>query len=76
MTGLDPDALSARAADDLEAAEGFQQPWTRDLFRKVPRHAFVPDRVWVWSKDAYRPLDRTVDPVGWANSSTTRRGPW
>ncbi|WP_405617079.1 methyltransferase domain-containing protein [Streptomyces sp. NBC_01508] len=66
MTGLDPDALSARAADDLEAAEGFQQPWTRDLFRKVPRHAFVPDRVWVWSKDAYRPLDRTVDPVGWA----------
>lgn len=66
MTGPDLDALRARAADELDAAEGFQQLWMRDLFLKVPRHAFVPDRVWVWSKEAYRPLERTGDPVGWA----------
>ncbi|WP_405798578.1 methyltransferase domain-containing protein [Streptomyces sp. NBC_01506] len=67
MTGPDLDALSARTADQLDAAEGFQQPWMRELFLKAPRHAFVPDRVWVWSTDVYRPLDRTADPVGWAH---------
>ncbi|MFC8074342.1 methyltransferase domain-containing protein [Streptomyces sp. NPDC057307] len=74
MTGPDLDALSVRTADELDAAGGFQQPWMRGLFLKVPRHAFVPDRVWVWSTDAYRPLDRTVDPVGWAQlvSDATR----
>ncbi|WP_405442553.1 methyltransferase domain-containing protein [Streptomyces niveus] len=66
MTAPDVDALRTRAADELDAAGGFQQPWMRDLFLKVPRYAFVPDRVWVWSRDAYRPLDRTGDPAGWA----------
>lgn len=74
MTAPDLDALRARAADELDAAEGFQQPWMRGLFLRVPRHAFVPERVWVWSTDAYRPLDRTVDPADWAQlvSDATR----
>lgn len=74
MTGPDLEALRARAADELDAAEGFQQPWMRGLFLKVPRYAFVPDRVWVWSRDAYRPLDRSDDPAGWAQlvSDATR----
>jgi protein-L-isoaspartate O-methyltransferase len=62
----DLDRLRAEAAAALDAADGFEQPWMRAVFLKVARHAFVPDRVWVWSTDAYQPLRRTADPVGWA----------
>lgn len=40
----------------------------RAAFVKVPRHAFVPDQVWVWAEaaPAYRLLGRAEDPDGWA----------
>ncbi|WP_037803070.1 hypothetical protein [Streptomyces sp. NRRL F-5135] len=62
------DDLRARAAAELDAADGFAEPWMRDLFVRVSRHAFVPERVWEWSVEAgsYQPLDRADDPDGWA----------
>ncbi|KIF79081.1 protein-L-isoaspartate(D-aspartate) O-methyltransferase [Streptomyces sp. 150FB] len=57
--------MRADASAALDAADGFEQPWMRALFGKVARHVFVPDRVWVWSADAYRPLLRAEAPGEW-----------
>ncbi|MEV7603204.1 methyltransferase domain-containing protein [Kitasatospora sp. NPDC089797] len=41
-------------------------PWLREAFAAVPRDAFAPDRLWRWDGWAYVPLDRALDPGGWA----------
>ncbi|MGR3934734.1 methyltransferase domain-containing protein [Streptomyces sp. BRA346] len=60
------DALRVQAAEALDGLEGFAEPWMREAFLKVPRHAFLPDTVWVWRDDAYRPLRAADDPGAWA----------
>ncbi|MFF2612846.1 protein-L-isoaspartate O-methyltransferase [Kitasatospora sp. NPDC058046] len=41
-------------------------PWLREAFAALPRDGFAPDRLWRWDGRAYAPLDRAVDPGGWA----------
>ncbi|MBD0694121.1 hypothetical protein BG452_02690 [Streptomyces sp. CBMA123] len=41
-------------------------PWLREAFAALPRDQFAPDRLWRWDGWAYAPLDRAVDPAGWA----------
>ncbi|MEV0280443.1 methyltransferase domain-containing protein [Streptomyces sp. NPDC050610] len=44
------------------------RPWLRQAFHAVPRHHFVPDRVWAPERDAdgrYPVLDRTRNPTEW-----------
>ncbi|MEU1629354.1 methyltransferase domain-containing protein [Streptomyces sp. NPDC020096] len=60
------DERRAQAADTLAGLGGFHEPWMRDAFARVPRHAFVPDTVWVWRDDAYRPLRAQDEPEAWA----------
>ncbi|MFF7649997.1 methyltransferase domain-containing protein [Streptomyces sp. NPDC007983] len=63
---MSPDELRAQAAEALDGLEGFAEPWMREAFLKVPRHAFVPDMVWIWRDDAYRPLCAANDRGAWA----------
>ncbi len=42
-------------------------PWLRDAFAVLPRDRFAPDRLWRWDGRAYVPVDRAVDPAGWAD---------
>ncbi|MEU9197884.1 protein-L-isoaspartate O-methyltransferase family protein [Streptomyces hundungensis] len=40
------------------------------VFRAVPRHLFLPGRIWVRDgHGGYRPLDRSVDPDAWARAA-------
>ncbi|MEU6709007.1 protein-L-isoaspartate O-methyltransferase family protein [Streptomyces wuyuanensis] len=40
--------------------------------RRVPRHLFLPDRIWLRDGDGgYRPCDRTQDPDGWMAAAYT-----
>ncbi|WP_030671296.1 methyltransferase domain-containing protein [Streptomyces rimosus] len=66
MTGAD--RLHARAVRLLDSSGAFARPWMREAFRTVPRHAFVPDTVWVWhaEDDRYHPLSRADDEERWA----------
>ncbi|MFD9685107.1 protein-L-isoaspartate O-methyltransferase [Kitasatospora sp. NPDC059088] len=41
-------------------------PWLREAVAALPRDRFAPDRLWRWDGWAYVPLDRAVDPDGWA----------
>ncbi|MEV0279123.1 methyltransferase domain-containing protein [Streptomyces sp. NPDC050610] len=65
---MEPDftALSAQAADDLDGLGAFARPWLRRAFEAVPRHAFIPDTVWVEDGGGYRAFGRTDDPRRWA----------
>ncbi|MEU0808006.1 methyltransferase domain-containing protein [Streptomyces sp. NPDC005970] len=60
------DELRVQAAEIIGGLDGFPEPWMRETFLKVPRHAFVPDTVWVWREDAYRPLHAADEPDTWA----------
>ncbi|WP_053688542.1 protein-L-isoaspartate O-methyltransferase family protein, partial [Streptomyces sp. WM6372] len=38
----------------------------RKAFQRVPRHRFLPDRIWLRDgSGGYRPVDRATDPDGW-----------
>lgn len=50
----------ARLAAGLDTSENI-----REVFAKVPRHLFLPDRI--WPKVVGAPLDRDTDPEGWAD---------
>jgi protein-L-isoaspartate O-methyltransferase len=63
---MSPDDMRVQAAEALDGLDGFAEPWMRETFLKVPRHAFVPDTVWVWRDGAYRPLRAADDPGAWA----------
>ena len=54
--------LHARAAAELDLSE----PWIRQAFEAVPRHAFVPDTVWTVQGSAYQPVLREDNPDQWA----------
>ncbi|MFI9366900.1 protein-L-isoaspartate O-methyltransferase [Kitasatospora sp. NPDC053057] len=41
-------------------------PWLREAFAALPRDRFAPQRLWRWDGWAYVPVDRAVDPDGWA----------
>ncbi|MEV2278427.1 methyltransferase domain-containing protein [Nocardiopsis sp. NPDC049922] len=46
-------------------AQGMPTAW-RDSFQRVPRHAFIPDTVWIRDTDGRpRPFRREDDPVRW-----------
>ncbi|MDW6060009.1 rRNA adenine N-6-methyltransferase family protein [Streptomyces sp. FXJ1.4098] len=60
------DELRVQAAEIIGGLDGFPAPWMRETFLKVPRHAFVPNTVWVWGEDAYRPLRAADEPDTWA----------
>lgn len=40
--------------------------WIRQAVDVLPRHRFAPERVWQWDGQAYRPVDQSRDPAGWA----------
>lgn len=60
------DEQRTRAAELLADLGGFDEPWMREVFTRVPREAFVPERVWVWQEDSYRPLHARENPQKWA----------
>lgn len=37
----------------------------------VPRHRFLPDRIWLIDDEGYRPCDRRFDPLGWIDAAYT-----
>ncbi|MET9469661.1 methyltransferase domain-containing protein [Streptomyces sp. NPDC006544] len=44
----------------------------REAFRRVPRHRFLPDRIWLRDgSGGYRPVDRTTDPDSWLAAAYT-----
>ncbi|WP_395292187.1 methyltransferase domain-containing protein [Kitasatospora hibisci] len=43
-----------------------RSPWLREAVAVLPRDGFAPDRLWRWDGRAYVPVDRAVDPAGWA----------
>ncbi|WP_017597024.1 methyltransferase domain-containing protein [Nocardiopsis lucentensis] len=45
----------------------------RDTFMRVPRHHFVPDRIWVESEDDLTPLTRVEDPEAWLRACYSDR---
>ncbi|MDX3225601.1 methyltransferase domain-containing protein [Streptomyces sp. ME19-01-6] len=61
------DELRVQAAEIIGGLDGFPGPWMRETFLKVPRHVFVPDTVWVWRQDAYRPVRASDEPDTWAS---------
>ncbi|WP_316528285.1 methyltransferase domain-containing protein [Kitasatospora brasiliensis] len=66
----DEDLTGRRARLDAEmeqhGAWPADSPWLREAFAALPRDGFAPDRLWRWDGWAYLPLDRAVDPDGWA----------
>ncbi|MEV7598349.1 methyltransferase domain-containing protein [Kitasatospora sp. NPDC089797] len=69
MTSADDLAGYRAALDRAMAAEQAWPagaPWVREAFAAVPRDAFAPERLWRWDGRAYLPVDRAVDPEGWA----------
>ncbi|MEU6239521.1 hypothetical protein ABZ885_42025, partial [Kitasatospora sp. NPDC047058] len=43
-----------------------RSPWLRAAVAALPRDRFAPDRLLRWDGQAYVPVDRQVDPGGWA----------
>ncbi|WP_235437749.1 methyltransferase domain-containing protein [Kitasatospora griseola] len=41
-------------------------PWVREAVAALPRDGFAPERLWRWGRRAWEPVDRAVDPAGWA----------
>ncbi|MET8542097.1 protein-L-isoaspartate O-methyltransferase [Kitasatospora sp. NPDC004799] len=58
-----------RLAAEMERCGAWpaDSPWLREAFAALPRDRFAPDRLWRWDGWAYVPLDRAVDPGGWAD---------
>ncbi|MFD0278075.1 methyltransferase domain-containing protein [Kitasatospora sp. NPDC127111] len=66
MTGL---ALRRARLEEAMAARGAwpeRSPWLREAVAALPRDLFAPDRLLRWDGQAYVPVDRSVDPDGWA----------
>lgn len=63
MPGDDVERLIADATELL----GQPLPSTVErAFRAVPRHLFLPDRIWLRDgQGGYQPCERAVDPEGW-----------
>ncbi|MER7707280.1 methyltransferase domain-containing protein [Kitasatospora sp. NPDC097605] len=58
------------ALDEVMEARGDwpeRSPWLREAVAALPRDLFAPDRLWRWDGHAYVPVDRHVDPDGWAD---------
>ncbi|GLW67331.1 protein-L-isoaspartate O-methyltransferase [Actinomadura rubrobrunea] len=49
----------------LDAAGALPPAW-RDAFHDTPRHAFIPDDIWVETAGGWRRLSRTADPDTWS----------
>lgn len=67
ITSYAPEAGIARLLDGAAACLGHAVPpeWA-DAFRAVPRHRFLPGRVWLSDQAAgYVPCDRDRDPERW-----------
>ncbi|RSO07071.1 protein-L-isoaspartate O-methyltransferase [Streptomyces sp. WAC 06783] len=43
-----------------------RSPWIREAVDALPRHRFVPDRLWRWDGHTYVPVDRDTDEGAWA----------
>ncbi|MFJ3913822.1 protein-L-isoaspartate O-methyltransferase family protein [Streptomyces vinaceus] len=62
-TGALVDGLLGQVAEQL----GRPLPaCLREAFQRVPRHRFLPDRIWLRDgSGGYRPVDRAGEPDGW-----------
>jgi len=60
----DPVSLRRRMVDDL-ARGGVLDPVWREAFLAVPRHAFIPERVWQQGRRELVPFHRAEDPERW-----------
>ncbi|CAL9429375.1 methyltransferase domain-containing protein [Nocardiopsis dassonvillei] len=58
MTSLED--LSSRLVEEINPS-----PAWRDTFERVPRHRFIPDRIWIEDGDELSTLDRADDPEAW-----------
>lgn len=52
--------LRSRLAEEINPSSAW-----RGAFERVPRHRFIPDRIWVEDGDELTTLDRSDDPDGW-----------
>ncbi|MER7671291.1 methyltransferase domain-containing protein [Kitasatospora sp. NPDC096128] len=59
------------AAMEDERAWPAGSPWVREAMAALPRDAFAPERLWRWDGRAYVPVERAVDPEGWAGELFT-----
>ncbi|MFF0744985.1 methyltransferase domain-containing protein [Streptomyces sp. NPDC004111] len=68
---MDDAELRQRCEQVIDTYKGgyfHDRAWLREAFRAVPRHHFVPDRVWAPERGEdgrYPVLDRARDPAGW-----------
>jgi protein-L-isoaspartate(D-aspartate) O-methyltransferase len=58
MTGAEH--LLSRLVEEIAPS-----PAWRDTFERVPRHRFIPDRIWIEDGDELTTLDRADDPDAW-----------
>lgn len=58
MTGTEH--LRSRLVEEIAPS-----PAWRDTFERVPRHRFIPDRIWIEDGDDLTVLDRADDPDAW-----------
>ena len=63
-TGNGRTRSAGSAGDELQAG-GYLAPGWRRAFKAVPRHLFIPDRVWHEGPDGYRMLRRADDQERW-----------
>ncbi|GAB2908447.1 methyltransferase domain-containing protein [Streptomyces mayteni] len=66
MTEAQLSALRQRLTAALAERGAFREPWLREVFDRVPRHAFVPETVWRWTENGWVPLQRGQNPALWA----------
>ncbi|CAL9421533.1 Protein-L-isoaspartate O-methyltransferase [Streptomyces sp. enrichment culture] len=50
---------------DAVSASGALTPDWRPSFEAVPRHLFLPERIWRYGADGYAPVHRAGDPGAW-----------
>jgi protein-L-isoaspartate(D-aspartate) O-methyltransferase len=55
-----PEDLLSRLVKEIAPS-----PAWRDTFERVPRHRFIPDRIWIEDGDELSTLDRADDPDAW-----------
>lgn len=66
MTTTDFGSLRQGLTRSLAECGAFREPWLREVFERVPRHAFVPGTVWCWAEERWHPLRRDQEPQRWA----------
>ncbi|MCK9872155.1 methyltransferase domain-containing protein [Nocardiopsis dassonvillei] len=63
-----PEDLSSRLVEEIAPSLAW-----RDTFERVPRHRFIPDRIWIEDGDELSTLDRSDDPEAWLRACYTNQ---